>query len=74
MRAEQNFKHHRVRLAKTRRMLYFCLGKVKFHVDLRSRSGHGWTGQYLDLGLSCCISMDSAAHSEYMGVFSDALA
>ena len=74
MLAEQTFWHHRVPLDKTRRMICFCLGKVKFHADLRSRSGHGWPGQYLDLGWSCCISLDSAAHSEHIGAFPDALA
>ena len=74
MLAEQKFWHHRVRLAKTRRMIYFSLGTVKFHVELRSRSGHGWTGQYLDLGWSCCISLDLAAHLEHIGAFPDALA
>ena len=52
----------------------FCLRKVKFQVAFRSRSGHGWTGQYLDLGWSCCISLDLATHSEHIGAFSDALA
>ena len=55
-------------------MLYFCLGKVKLHVDLKSRSGHGWPGQYLNLGWSCCISLDLASYSELIGAFSDALA
>ena len=54
--------------------ILFCLGKVKLHVDLRSRSSHGWTGQYLDLGWLCCISLDSAAYSEHIGAFPDALA
>ena len=53
--------------------ILFCLGKVKLHVDLGSRSGHGWPGQYLDLGWSCCISFDSAAHSEHISAFPDAL-
>ena len=70
MLAEQTFWHHSLCLAKTHRMIYFfCLRKVKFQVDLRSRSGHGYPGQYLDLGWSCCISLDSAAHSEHIGAF-----
>ena len=48
--------------------------KVKIHVDLRSRSGHGWIGQYLDLGWSCYIPLDSSAHSEHIGDFPDVLA
>ena len=44
------------------------------HVDLRSKSGHGWPGQYLDLGWSCFISLDLATHSEHIGAFPDALA
>ena len=74
MLAEHNFWHHRVCLANTRRMIYFFLGKVKFHVDLRSRSGHGCPGQYLNLEWSCCISFDLAAHSEHICAFPDALA
>ena len=54
--------------------ILFCLGKDKFHVDLRSRSGHRCPGQYLDLEWSCCISLDWAAHSEHIGAFADALA
>ena len=73
MLAEQKFWHHRVCLAQTRRMIYFCLEKVKFQVDLGSRSGHGCPDQYLDLRWSCGISLDSAAHPEYIGAFSDAL-
>ena len=52
----------------------FCLGKIKIHVDLRSRSGHDWPGQYLDLGWPCCISLDWAAHFEHIGAFPDDLA
>ena len=74
MLTEQKFWHHRVRLAETRRMIYFFLGKVNFQVDLRSRSGHGFPGQYLDLGWSCCISLDLAAYSEHIGAFPDVLA
>ena len=49
--------------------ILFCLGKVKLHVELRSRSG-----QYLDLGWSRCISLDLAAHFEHIGDFPDSLA
>ena len=52
----------------------FCLGKIKFHVYLGSRAGHGWPGQYLDLGWSCYTSLDFAAHTEHIGALSDALA
>ena len=56
-------------------MITSCLGKVRLHVDLRSMSGHGCTGQYLGPGRSCCISFDSAAHSKHIGgAFPDALA
>ena len=74
MITEQKCWHSRVRLAKTRRKIYFLFRKGKLYVDLRSRSGHGWPDQYLDLGSSCCISLGSAAHSEHIGSFRDALA
>ena len=74
MLTKQKLWHHRVLLAKTRQMIYFCLEKVKVQVDLRSRSGHGCPGQYLDLGWSCCISLDLAAHSEHIGALLDAQA
>ena len=43
---------------------------------LTSGQGQVTAGQvkYLDLGWSCCISLDSAAHSEHIGAFPDALA
>ena len=80
MIAEHKCWHHRVSIVKTRRMIYVrrydirCLGKVKIHVDVRSRSGHGWPATYLDLRWSCCISMDLEAHAEHIGAFPDALA
>ena len=74
MLAEQKLWDHRVRLTKKRRMIYFLFkkGQVACWPQVKVRSG--WPGQYLDLGCSCCISLDSAAYSEHIGAFPDALA